>query len=168
VVSARLDRPTGIPGPALHGRRRVWPRKHKPRQARECSQRQQYSRGHVAVAAGSSTRPRIPKLRAGLPSLNRHQREIHVWDQPCPWGSCDVTVNERASSLRAEEHHRGEMRLCEGFAQPHRVTLWGLGATKKPCSAILSLPPHVSLSASGRPSPVNSRRVRSASYRRGS
>jgi hypothetical protein len=57
----------GIPRPAGHERRRVWPASPSHVKRRECPSCRGVVGDEVAVASGSSMRPRIPKNAPGTP-----------------------------------------------------------------------------------------------------
>ena len=57
----------GIPRPARHERRRVWPASPSHVKRRKCPNCRGVVGDEVAVASGSSMRPRIPKNAPGTP-----------------------------------------------------------------------------------------------------
>ena len=73
--SAGLAHAMGIPRPAHPGRRRVWPASPSHVKCKRMPGNGGVFGGHVAVASGSSTRPRIPKTSMGLPSLGRGSQD---------------------------------------------------------------------------------------------
>ena len=100
-------------------------RKSKSRQVQRMPQQRQWSRGHVAVAPGSSTRPRIPSTAMGLLSSGASSPAPRMGpgvDGPLMtlWATQYLSATLRSPHLSEGPHSRGR----SGTATKLRGRIW--------------------------------------------